>query len=116
MSLIASFTPLGNTVLLVGNSTAPTGIQAPVSSGLGASQYHIVNSGTQIVFLSYASTAALAQSGAVIPTGTGANATTVIPILPGSGAVYSLPSGSFFSAITPAAGATNIYITPGEGM
>lgn len=116
MSLIAAFTPLGNTVLLVGNSTAPTGIQAPVSSGLGASQYHIVNSGTQIVFLSYAATAALAQSGAVIPTGTGANATTVIPIMPGVAAIYSLPSSSFFSAISAVAGASNIYITPGEGV
>lgn len=116
MSLVASFTPLGNTVLLVGNSTAPTGIQAPVSTGLGASQYHIANTGSQPVFLSYATSAALAQSGAVIPTGTGANSSAVIPIMPGSAAVYSFPVGSFFSGITSAVGPTNIYITPGEGL
>lgn len=116
MSLIAAFTPLGNTVLLVGNSVAPSGIQAPVTVGLGASQYHIVNTGVQTAFLSYANTAALAQSGAVIPTGTGANATAVIPLMPGVAAIYSLPSGSFFSAISSVAGASNIYITPGEGV
>lgn len=116
MSLISAFTPLGNTVLLIGNSTAPSGIQAPVSVGLGASQYHFVNTGTQTVFLSYANSAALAQSGAVIPTGTGASATTVIPLMPGVAAIYSLPSGSYFSAICSVAAAQNIYITPGEGV
>lgn len=116
MSLIAAFQPLGNTVLLVGNSVAPTGIQAPVTVGLGASQYHIVNTGTSTVFLSYANAAVLAQSQAVIPTGTGANATTTIPVMPGVACIYSLPTGSYFSAISAVAVAQNIYITPGEGV
>ena len=113
--ILSPFAPLGNTVLLAANASAPTGIQAPVSTGLGTQQYQVANTGTQIVYLSYANSAAGAQSNAVIPTGTGASATTVIPLLPNTVAIYTFPAGSYFSGITPASGATNVMITPGEG-
>lgn len=110
---LSPFTPLSKTYLLAADSTAPTGIQPVVFSGLGTPQVHVVSTGNQISYLAYAPTAAAAQAAAVIPTaGTPQN---VIPILPNSAAVYSVPVGSFFSAITAAAGPVNLMLTLGEG-
>ena len=113
---LGAFTPLGSTVVLPANSTAPTGVQAPVSTGLGSAQYHFVNTGTQIVYIAWGATAAAAQTAAVIPTAGAGNQTATLALMPNSVSVYSLPAGSFFSGITPALGLCNVLITPGEGL
>jgi len=111
--LLSPFMPLGQTFLLVANSTAPAGVQPTVNTGSGTSQFHVANMGSQVVYLSWGATATAAQVSAVMPTaGTPQSA---IPLMPGTAAVYTLPVGSFISGITPAAGATNVMITLGEG-
>lgn len=124
MSQFSAFAPTGSTVLLVANSTAPNDVSVAVSSGTGATQYHILNSGTQIAFVAWSTQAAAnnaAKALAVIPTA-GTPSPSVFPVLPGASVVITLPYGIApavglsFSAITAVSGANNLYITPGEGM
>lgn len=62
MSLVGAFTPTGNTVLLTANSAAPLGVFPLISTGSGSTQFHIVNSGTQTAYLTYAGDPTTAQS------------------------------------------------------
>jgi hypothetical protein len=51
----------------------------------------------------------------VIPTGVGANSTTVLPLLPQTDEILSFVPNAYFTAIT-ASGTADLYITPGDGM
>ena len=110
-----AFTVLGNTCKMTAAATPPTPIQVS-SSTLGGNQYRIINlSTTTTAFLSYASTAAIATTNCVIPTGDGANAQNCIPILPNTDEILSFIPNGFFTART-ATGTAEIYITPGDGL
>jgi hypothetical protein len=112
---INAFTSLGKTVKLVAASTAPTPVQVP-STTLGGNQYRVINlSSNTACFLAYAQTEAGATSNCVVPTGIGANSTTVLPLLPQTDEILSFVPNAYFTAITTA-GTADLYITPGDGM
>ena len=110
-----AFTSQGKTVKLVAASTAPTPVQVP-STTLGGNQYRVINlSSNTACFLAYAQTEAGATSNCVIPTGVGANSTTVLPLLPQTDEILSFVPNAYFTAITTA-GTADLYITPGDGV
>jgi len=110
MSVSAPFSPCGNTVVISATTTASTPAQVP-SSTLGGNQYRIINSGAVTVILGYGQTAALASSGAVVPTTTQNNC---LPLLPGTDEIITFAPNAYFSANATSSNAT-IYITPGDG-
>lgn len=110
------FNPTGNTVAITAANPAPTGVQAlPTNPNytLDVGQFRIANSSTgNIVHLGWGPTAALAQTNAVAAaSGTPAAG---LPILPGAIEVLRFTPGIFFSAF--AAGASTVFITPGQGL
>jgi hypothetical protein len=110
-----AFTVLGNTAKMTAAATPPTPIQVS-STTLGGNQYRIINlSTTTTAFLSYASTAAVATSNCVIPTGDGASAQNCIPLLPNTDEILSFIPNGFFTARTVSSTA-DIFITPGDGL
>ena len=110
MSVSAPFAPCGNTVVISATTTASTPAQVP-SATLGGNQYRIINSGAVTVILGYGQTAALASSGAVVPTTTQNNC---LPLLPGTDEIITFAPNAYFSANATSSNAT-IYITPGDG-
>jgi len=110
MSVSAPFSPCGNTVVISATTTASTPAQVP-SATLGGNQYRIINSGAVTVILGYGQTAALASSGAVVPTTTQNNC---LPLLPGTDEIITFAPNAYFSANATSSNAT-IYITPGDG-
>jgi hypothetical protein len=107
-----AFLPLGNTVTFLANTSSPTPVQPfGAINGSGFIQYRIFNSGASLVFLGYGANASVANTNAIIVSTSGNS----IPVLPGTLEVLSLPSNSFFTAIT-SAGTSQIYITPGTGI
>ena len=116
MSVSSAFTPLGNTVVIVAATSAPSAVQVPANSDFGGNQYRIINSSqTQGCFLSYAQTAAAAQANCVIPTGSGANSTVVLYVLPNTDEIITFVPNAYFTAITAANTAT-LYIVNGDGL
>ena len=111
---IQAFAQMGNTVAISVTNSASSPAQVP-SVTLGGNQYRIINSGNVTVFLGYAQTSAGATANAVIPTGSGANATFNLPLLAGTDEILSFAPNAYFSALT-AAGTATIYITPGDGL
>ena len=109
------FNPTGNTVAITAANPAPTGVQAlPTNPNytLDVGQFRIVNAGPDTVHLGVGPTAALAQTNAVAAaSGTPAAG---LPILPGAIEVLRFTPGIFFSAF--AAGASTVFITPGQGL
>ena len=115
MAVNAPFTKSGNTVTFTANTSVPTAVQA-VSTTLGGNQYRIINaSTTQGAFLSFAMTAADAQTNCVIPTGAGANSTRTLYLLPNTDEILTFAPNAYFTAIT-AANTADIYIVAGDGM
>ena len=111
-----AFAPLGETVVIAANTSAPTGVQALVHGRLDAQavgQYRVINaSSANTVFLGFGSTAALAQTNAVEPiAGTPSSA---IVLLPGSVEILRFATNTFFSGL--AAAASTVYIVQGEGI
>lgn len=100
---------MGDTFLLVANTTAPVGVQATD----GVDSFRIQNAGSEVVYLSYAATGAKATTDAVIPTA--GVPQRVVPISGGATEVLSFGSNPFFSGITPTT-AVNVFITPGKGL
>lgn len=110
-----AFAPLGNTVAITANSTAPDGVTAAVSTrnnSLPAGAYRVVNAGTAIVHLGVGGTAATSKANAVAATSGSPQAG--IPLLPGAVEILRFGSDVFFSGV--AASAQTIYITPGQGI
>lgn len=106
-----AFNQLGNTVTFLAATTAPTAVQAPTNTGLGSTQYEILNAGLVTVFLGVGTTAALANTAAQVVTSTAAS----YPLLAGTDKIITAPPNAYFTGITASGNAT-IYITPGEGM
>lgn len=104
---VQAFTPMGNTVTFVAAATPPSAVQA-LSSTVGGNQYRIINSGTAIVFLGFATTAAQAATNA------GATATS-LPLLPGTDEILTFVPNAYFTGKS-ASGSVTIYITPGDGL
>jgi hypothetical protein len=108
---IQAFTKTGNTVTFLAANAAPTAVQA-VSTTLGGNQYRIINaSSSTTVFLGYGTTAAEANTAAVVVTSSQAS----FPLLPGTDEILSFVPNAFFTGITSSGNAT-VYITPGDGL
>lgn len=110
-----AFNPQGNTVVVAAAAIAPAGVQAPVNIKFNeqeTGQVRIVNAGTNLVHLGVGPTAAAAQANAVAAAA-GAPAAG-IPLVAGAVEILRFPFGSYFSGL--AAGATTVYVTPGEGI
>ena len=111
---VQAFTITGKTVKIVGATTAPSAVQVP-STTLGGNQYRVINDGSVTAFLSFAMAAATADSNCVIPSGSGSNSKTVLPLLAGTDEIISFPPNAYFTGIT-SSGTAAIYITPGDGV
>lgn len=109
------FNPQGLTIAVAANVAAPAGVQAPVFAQLSnqaVGQFRIVNSSTNTVHLGVGATAALAQSNAVAAAA-GAPAAG-IPLLAGAVEIIRFAPDVFFSGV--AAGASTVFVTPGQGL
>ena len=104
------FTPMGNTVTFTAATTAPTAAQA-ISTTVGGNQYRVINSGTQIVFLGYGTTAADATNNAVTVT----SSQEAFPLLPSTDEILTFPPNAYFTGVT-STGNSVVYITPGDGL
>ena len=108
---IQAFTKTGNTVVFTASTAAPTAVQA-LSTTLGGNQYRIINSSSNVtVFLGYGTTAADANTAAVVVTTT----SPAFPLLPGTDEILSFVPNAYFTGITSAGNAT-VYVTPGDGL
>lgn len=109
------FSPMGKSVLIIANTSAPTAVQAPVHdvfSAQNVGQYRVINAGTNTVYLGIGSTAAAAQANSVAPTvGT---STACVVLLPGTAEIIRLGVDTYFSGLASAA--TNVFIVPGQGI
>jgi hypothetical protein len=108
-----AFSPTGKTFVVAGATTAPLGIQPTESGTNGGYQYRIHNAGTVTAYLAFDSTAAGAQTKAVIPAAGVPQDAIALPA--GIVEVLSFPIGSYFSAIT-ASGTANIFLVIGKGI
>jgi hypothetical protein len=111
-----AFAPLGNTVVIPADAAASTGVQALVFSRLDAQstgQYRIINISSNTVFMGVGATAAEAAANAVAPVA--GTPSAAIVLVPGAVEVLRFNRESFFSGLAPA-GASTVYITPGEGL
>ena len=110
-----AFAPLGETVVVAATTSAPTGVQALVSSRLdaqGTGQYRITNASSLTVFLGVGTTAALATANAVAPTA--GDPSPAIVLLANTTAILRFARTSYFSGL--ASGAATVYIVQGEGI
>ena len=110
-----AFNPQGKTVVVAAAAVAPLGVQAPVDQRFSAQetgQVRVVNASTNLVHIGVGPTAALAQANAVAAAA-GVPAAG-IPLVAGAVEILRFPVGSYFSGL--AAGATTVYVTPGEGI
>jgi len=111
------FAPLGNTVVIAADSSAPTGVQVTTNASVAAdpgyaAEYRIVNTTDTLVHLGVGTSAAAAQAAAVAATA--GNPAAGIPIAPKTVEILRFAPGSYFSG--KAASATTVYITPGQGL
>ena len=110
-----AFAPLGETVVVAATTSAPTGVQALVSSRLdaqGTGQYRITNASALTVFLGVGTTAALATANAVAPVS--GNPSPAIVLVPGAVEILRFARTSYFSGLASAA--ATVYIVQGEGI
>ena len=105
-----AFLRLGNTVVFTANTIAPTPVQVVGTNTFGT-QYRIINSGNDVVFLGVGDNPTQSNSNAIIVT----SSQYSIPLLPGTDEVLTFNANSYFTGIT-LANAAIIYITPGDGM
>lgn len=110
------FEPLGNTILVAADATAPSGA-ATVTTARSAApmiQFRIFNShATVLAHVAFAETAALALAAAVVPTGSASNAKAAYGVPPMGVEIITAPRDSFWSGIS--ASAVSVFITPGVG-
>lgn len=110
-----AFNPQGKTVVVAAAVAPPLGVQVPVYQKFSdhvAGQMRIVNASLNTVHLGYGATAAEAQANAVAAVA--GNPAPSIPLVAGAVEILRFPFGSYFSGL--AAGATTVYVTPGEGI
>ena len=115
MSVPSAFTVTGNTVTITAATSYPPAAQVS-SVTLGGNQYRIINSSSDTgCFLSFSQDAATAQTNCVIPTGSGANSSRVLYLLPNTDEILSFVPNAYFTAIT-SSGTAVLYIVPGDGL
>ena len=110
------FNPLGNTVVVAADAVAPAGVAAPVFPAFSAQErgeVRIVNASPNLVHLGVGSSAALAQAAAVAAAA--GSPAAGIPLVAGAVEVLRFGQGAFFSGVS-AAGASTVYVTPGQGL
>lgn len=110
-----AFNPQGETVVVAAAAVAPLGVQVPVyerAKPQETGQIRIVNSSTNIVHLGYGPTAAEAQANAVAAAA--GNPAPSVPLVAGAVEILRFSAGMYFSG--GAAGASTVYMTPGEGL
>lgn len=110
-----AFSPLGETIVVAANATAPAGIQVPVYQKFdpqNAGQFRFVNAGTNTVFLGTGASAAEATANAVAPVA--GNPSPAVVLLPGAVEIIRFNKDTFFSGL--AAAANTVYVTPGQGL
>ena len=110
-----AFNPIGETVVVAAAAVAPAGVQAPVYEKFNpqnAGQYRFVNAGSDTVFLGTGQTAASAQANAVAPVA--GNPSPAVVLVPGAVEIIRFNKDTYFSGL--AAGATTVYVTPGQGL
>jgi len=110
-----AFNPQGETVVIAATVAPPLGVQVPVYekfSDYVAGQMRIVNASNNTVHLGYGATAAIAQANAVAAVA--GNPAPSIPLVPGAVEILRFSAGMYFSG--GAAGASTVYMTPGEGL
>lgn len=110
-----AFSVTGKTVLITGATSPPTGVQVPEAGTNGGYQFRVHNAGSELAFLAVGSSAAEAQSNAVVPTGSGANSKNVVVLPVGVVEVLSFPLNSYFSVVT-VSGTASVYICSGKGV
>lgn len=110
-----AFNPQGETVVVAAAAVAPLGVQVPVDQRAKpqeTGQIRIVNTSSNTVHLGYGPTAAIAQANAVAAAA--GNPAPSIPLVAGAVEILRFSAGMYFSGV--AAGASTIYMTPGEGL
>jgi hypothetical protein len=110
-----AFAPLGETIAITANATAPNGVQALVlerNKAHSTGQYRVINAGTVIVHLGVGPTVAKAKANA--EAAVSGNPAAGIPLLPGAVEILRFSATSYFSGL--AASAQTLYITPGQGI
>jgi hypothetical protein len=110
-----AFSPLGETIVVAADASAPTGIQAPIYTKFdaqNAGQYRFVNAGTNTVFIGTGASAAEATANAVAPIA--GDPSPAVVLLPGAIEILRFNQNTYFSGL--AAAANTIYITPGQGL
>jgi hypothetical protein len=110
-----AFNPQGETVVIAAAVAPPLGVQVPVyerAKPQETGQMRIVNASNNTVHLGYGATATAAQANAVAAVA--GNPATSIPLVPGAVEILRFPAGVYFSG--GAAGASTVYMTPGEGL
>lgn len=107
-----SFNPVGPTVLVTADATAPDGLAVPTTlTALTTNEFRIYNGhATVVAHAAWGADAATAKAKAVVPTGGGANAKHSYAVPPLSVVVIKAPNGSFWSGIS--ASAVSLFITP----
>jgi hypothetical protein len=110
-----AFNPHGETVVVAAAAVAPLGVQVPVDQRAKpqeTGQIRIVNSSSNLVHLGYGPTAAIAQANAVAAVA--GNPAPSVPLVAGAVEILRFSAGLYFSGA--AAGASTVYMTPGEGL
>ena len=110
-----AFNPQGETVVVAAAAVAPLGVQVPVYEKFSshvAGQMRIVNASNNTVHLGFGPTAAIAQANAVAAVA--GNPAPSVPLVAGAVEILRFSAGLFFSGA--AAGASTVYMTPGEGL
>lgn len=107
------FAPLGKTVVVPSDSTAPNGVQALVyDNETSAGQYRVYNSSAVLVHFAAGTTVANAKAKAVAAiAGTPSDST---PIAAGQTVILRFGASAYFSALS--ASAATVYVTPGQGL
>jgi len=105
-----AFTKTGNTVAFTANVAAPTAVQC-LSTTLGGNQYRVINSGSNLVFLGYGTSATDAANAAAAVSTTG----QAFPLLPGTDEILTFVPNAYFTGAT-SSGTSQVYITPGDGL
>jgi hypothetical protein len=111
VSPIQPFTPVGNTATFTAATSCPSPV-APNPTGTSSStQYVLTNIGSQVVFVSYG-TSAQATTNCVIPTGTTQQVFVLLPLTQITITTYGQ---SYFTGIT-STGTSIVYVQAGVGM
>lgn len=108
----SAFLPSGLSYLIAGAASPPTPIQIGGPSSGSPVSVRIMNSGTVLAGVSFAPSAALATTNAVIPTA--GTPQQCFVMLPGSVETITVPPGQWWTAV--ASIACTIYVQTGYGV